>query len=242
MYLHFETDAALLGVVFVAERILDGLDTRTRRTEHHGATARTGVLGVEQVAVDRLPAGVQPELHQVAIHLVRTIFRSQLLGIGQGESGRLGLLLLPKRLEVGRHLRVGTDILGREAHLHVVAIGLAAHTGHQTAITEAGRIHRTHVDNGSAVLQHHAALRIGRHQIASKFILHRHAVLRNAIPVELHLYTSLLARPVGPVGMVGHGDPQHVTPIRIILGQQGQKGAEPHYKKQPSLLHLYFYL
>ena len=98
----------------------------------------------------------------------------------------------------------------------MVLIGDAVKLQRKADVAETGLFGRAGLDGGAAVLQFHRAFHVGIQQVIANCILHR-AVARYAVFVELHLDDGLLASLVEPVGMTGHGDPQVVTAVRIVL-------------------------
>ena len=225
--LHLQTDKAVLGVVGVAHRLLDGLDAGTWRAEYDGIFAACASLRFRQVAIHGV-AAVGLQLQQVAVELVGGVlvhllaFHEELVAIHL-LAGRLKVLF-PERLEVGGVLRIGLQLFGREPYLHVVLVLLVAVDGRQPQVQESWLLHRTHVDGGPAVPQLHLAFRRGRHHVGPNLVADLH-VLGNAVDVETYFHLRLLARLVEPVGMVGHRQPQIVRTIGIVLGPAQQCAA-----------------
>ena len=69
--LHLQTDEAVLGIVGVAHRLLNGLDAGTRRTEHDGIPPC--ILRLRQIAIDAV-AAVNLQFEQVTVKLVGSVF------------------------------------------------------------------------------------------------------------------------------------------------------------------------
>ena len=88
--------------------------------------------------------------------------------------------------------------------------------GRQPAIAESGLFHRADRDGGTSVFQYYGAGCVGWHQVAAEFVMHRYAVLRNTVTIELHLDGCFFTGSVNPVGMVGYGDPQDVASLWIV--------------------------
>ena len=122
-----QTDDALLLEIRALKGLHDGLHASPRRGEYHGARAGLGATGLHQVAIERVVAAVQVELHQESLYLLVGKGQIRLDGVFQGIFLRLVLGLLPILLEVLGQLGEGPYQLGREAHLHVVAVGLAVY-------------------------------------------------------------------------------------------------------------------
>ena len=127
--LELEPDAALLGVVLMAQGFLDGLDAGARRHEHGRAAPGPGVLGHEQITVDALSLLVELQFDEVAVDFVGAVFLRPLFRIAQGESGGFLLAVLPELTEIGGHGGIGFDFLGREPDLDMVPGGLPADGG-----------------------------------------------------------------------------------------------------------------
>ena len=122
----------------------------------------------------------------------------------------------PEGVEVGRVLRIGLQLFGREAYLYVMLIGMPLNACLQSEVQESGLLHGTHVDDGPSVLKHHLATLCGRKHVGSNLITDFH-ILRDAVLAESHLYLGSFAGLVKPVGMVGNRQPQVVAAVRIIL-------------------------
>ena len=220
----------------MTRRLFNRLDTGPRRTEHHGILAFS--LGHEQITVDIVAPAHTLELHQVAVDLLIGILRHRSQGVGHRATRRLVHSLFPERVKVGRHLGVRLYLLRREAHFHMVTVGLPVDLGRQPAVAEAGRFHRAHVDDGASVFQGDRAFLVSRQQFAAQFIVH-HTIPRDAILIELDLDFGFLTGLVEPIGVVRHGDPQHITSIRIILGLQARDGTKGEADKHhPQFFHL----
>ena len=216
MDFHLHAYAAVLGVVFVAQGLLDGLDARPGRAEYHGMPPRLRPLGVEQVCVDGLPLLVERQFHKVAVDFVGAVFVGFLLCVGQGESPHFLYPLAPEGREVGRLFCRRAYVAYRVAHLYVVLVGLAANYGFQAQVAEARRRPRAHVDDGAAAHELGFALAVDGHHVVGRLVSHG-AVQGHSVPVQLHLHLGFLALVVEPVGVVGHGHPQHVRAVGIVL-------------------------
>ena len=154
----------------------------------------------------------------------------------QGELGSLSLLLLPERPEVLRLLGERLYLIGREAYLHMVLIGLTVELQRQAQVAETGFLGGSHIDLGATILQRRGASLIGRQQVGTYLPLH-HTIARDAILIELHFDGGLLARLIEPIGMVGDGHPQVVATVRIILGLQHVTAEEQEEKSNKNLFH-----
>ena len=216
---------SVLGIEASGRSVLDGLHAGSRRCQHHGARSLPCAVRHQQVGVEGMAAAVQVDFQQVAVYaLVRHILDILLREV-YGCLAALVQFVLPERPEVLRLLGEGLNLVGREAHLHVVPVGFAVKRHLQPQVAEAGLRGRAHTDLGPSVLQPHRATAVRRQQVGADLPFH-HAVARNAVLIELHLDGGLLTRLVEPVGMVGYGHPQVVAAVGIILGPDASQHAE----------------
>ena len=214
--LRLEAYAAAVGIIAVAQRLLDGLHACSRRTEHHRARAFYVALGDEQIAVDALSLLVHVEAHEIGIGLVGVVFMSRINGVGERHALQLVKLFLPEGHEVGWFFGVGLDVIHREAHFNMVCCRSAADIGCKSEVEEAGVAACANVDHRPAVFQNSLASMTVVEHVAGHGICHL-AVLRHSVSIQLHLHQRLLAGLIEPVGMVWHGDPQEITTVRIIF-------------------------
>ena len=85
----------------------------------------------------------------------------------------------------------------------------------------------TDVYDSLAVLEFHTTLGRGRHHVLCHLVIHFH-VLSIAILEELHLYVSLLACLVEPVGMVRCCYPKKIITVGIVLYRHSCHDIEQH--------------
>ena len=103
--------------------------------------------------------------------------------------------------------------------------------GAKLQVEEARTLARAYGNDGLACLQPrlalvgstggHDCIEVGTEHIGCYLVCQFRISDSNAILVQLHFYSSFLAAPVEPIGMVGRGDPQEVTPVRIVLCMGG---------------------
>ena len=105
-----------------------------------------------------------------------------------------------------------------------MTVGLPVHRSPHATVAKTRLLHGTHVYHSLSVFQLHAALGVGRHHVAAHLVVNGDPVLRHAVLQQLYFDCRLLARPVQPVGMVGHCHPQHIAAVRVVLGLQGKQG------------------
>ena len=216
MNLHLKSNKAILGIILVAHRILDGLDACSWRTEHYGMLAWLGILGIEQEAIHGMAHFVDLELDEITVYLVGTIVLVQLLGIRHRHLFQFLHVLLPEASEILGLLRIGVYLVDRESHLDMMLIGLSVETDREFHVAESRRFLRSHIDDGTSVLQLHASMLVGLEHVVAYGIF-QFAITGNAILAETHLHLGILAGLIEPVGMVGHSEPKIVALIRIVL-------------------------
>ena len=206
----------------------------------------SGISGHRQIAVDAV-AAVGMQFDQVAVELVGAVLLDALTPGQQPLCAHFlaGLVdvRLPEFVEVGRIAGVGFQLLGRESHLHVVLVQLAVDGGLEPHVEESGLLHRSHIDDGAPVLQHHLSPGGGGQHVGSYLVAHLH-VLWDAIFAERHFHLRLFARLVEPVGVVGHRQPQVVAAVGVVLGRshhhrQLERHQHRHHLRHPFALHLF---
>ena len=124
MNLYLEADESVLGVIFIAHRLLDGLDAGSRRCENHRMATLLGILGIEEVAVHRMTFLIYLKLYKIAIYLICTIFLGEFLGIAHRHVLQFVLCLLPESIEILRFLGIRLNLIYRESYFDMMLIGL----------------------------------------------------------------------------------------------------------------------
>ena len=122
--LNLQTDESILGIILMAQRLLDGLHSRSRRAEHGRTAFSLGVLRNEQIAVHAV-ALVCIELYEPAVNLVGAVFLCQFTGVLQRLAVHVCYSIVPELPEVGRLFGVRAYLLWRETNLYVVLVGLS---------------------------------------------------------------------------------------------------------------------
>ena len=213
----------------MAQRLLNGLDSGTRRTKDYRTRTFFCIFRIEKIAINSLPTAVYLQFHKITIYLIRTIFLSQFLGIFQWTLGQFGLVVVPEFLKVGRHLGVRLNLLWRKPYLHMMLVGFAVDGSRHAAIPETGLFHCAYLDGGFSIFQDHRTFGIGRHHVTSEFIIDGNPVLRNTIFIELDLHSCFFSCFIDPIGMIGYGYPKYIAPVGIVLRQNRKR---KHHGKQ----------
>ena len=125
MNLYLEADKSVLGVIFIAHRLLDGLDAGSWRCENHRMTTLLGILGIEEVAVHRMTFLIYLKFNEIAIYLISTILLGEFLGITQRNVLQFVLSLLPECFKILRFLGIRLNLIYRESYFYMMLIGLA---------------------------------------------------------------------------------------------------------------------
>ena len=125
MNLYLEADESVLGVIFIAHRLLDGLDAGSRRGENHRMTALLGILGIEEVAVHRMTFLIYLKFNEITVYLVGTVFLGKFLCIAHRHVLQFILCLLPECIEILRLLGIRLNLIYRESYFDMMLIGLA---------------------------------------------------------------------------------------------------------------------
>ena len=161
-------------------------------------------------------ATVNLQLHQIHVfHIVAHLFHHLHVVF------QWGLLvfcnsLLPVVHEISGLLSEGLDLFGRETHLDVVLIGDPVNRGLQTEVAEGGLLAGADVDHGPAFLECRLAALVAWEEVCADGVFH-HGIARNAVFVELHFDFRFFSGLVDPIGMIGHGHPQVVAAVGIVL-------------------------
>ena len=170
-----------------------------------------------------MSALVHLQLDKIAVYLVGRVFLYVLFGVCQRKFGQFRLFVLPKLLKVGRHGGIRTELFRREAHFDVMGVFLSVYGGGQAAVSEARFLHGAYGDCCLSFSHDDCSFGIGRHHFSAYFEINRYAISRNAVFVKLHFYVCLFSGFVKPVGMIGYGYPEYVTPVGIVFGNCKQR-------------------
>ena len=125
MNLYLQADEAILGIIFIAHRLLDGFDAGSRRGENHRMATLLGILGIEEVAVHRMTFLIYLKFNEITVYLVGTVFLGEFLGVTQGNILQFVLCLLPECIEILRLLGIRLNLIYRESYFDMMLIGLA---------------------------------------------------------------------------------------------------------------------
>ena len=125
MNLYLEADESVLGVIFIAHRLLDGLDAGSWRCENHRMAALLGILGIEEIAIHRMTFLIYLKFNEITVYLVGTVFLDEFLGIAHRHVLQFVLCLLPECIEILRLLGIRLNLIYRESYFDMMLIGLA---------------------------------------------------------------------------------------------------------------------